>query len=608
MEKKMGIMLKQIRIQNFRSIESLELNLSLTNLLIGQNNTGKSNFLRAVNIALGGTSDVSEADIFVSNGESVTTKKINTIIDIMLCPIDNVGKFTDEFSNYWESVFTSDWISFSKEDGTFVGIRTEIKLNTFKDRYITNKICINEWGNSIASARTQKKSFTDDMRQYILCFYMDANRDIVQDLRNRKSFFSRIISGYEVNPEIISEIEDQLSNVNTKLVDSITPLKQMKDRISAIGNTINSDESTFEIEPLMRKLSDLNRGLDIVMKSGGASISISQTGNGTRSWISFLTLSAFVEIMEKKIQENEYSNDNGKKLYVMLTMEEPEAHLHPQAQRHLFKQMQNFIGQKLVSTHSPNIVSQSSLSDFIFFSMKSGKTSAHNCLINNSVISEDKVLREVLMTRSEILFSSAVVLCEGITEELALPVYFEEYFGCTPYSLGISIIGMGGQQSRSYLSIIKNVQIPWFIFSDGENTAIKSIANAMKDIFEYTSETLPNNIIFIENNLNYENYLISEGYDQIIEDTICTINDDQDFINSKIIKEQKKTKDDIKKSNQICRRNILSTTLKNDKTKYAKPVAENITAQNDTNMRIPLIIAKLFDVMSSTLGIQNKPK
>lgn len=49
----MGISLTKVRIENFRSIESLELSLSMTNVLIGANNCGKSNFLKAVNVALG---------------------------------------------------------------------------------------------------------------------------------------------------------------------------------------------------------------------------------------------------------------------------------------------------------------------------------------------------------------------------------------------------------------------------------------------------------------------------------------------------------------------------------------------------------------------------
>lgn len=50
----MDIILKSVRISNFRSIKSVEVDLGCVNILIGQNNAGKSNFLRALDIAFNG--------------------------------------------------------------------------------------------------------------------------------------------------------------------------------------------------------------------------------------------------------------------------------------------------------------------------------------------------------------------------------------------------------------------------------------------------------------------------------------------------------------------------------------------------------------------------
>lgn len=46
----MGILITKVRIENYRSIENMEVALSGTNVIIGANNSGKSNFLRAINI------------------------------------------------------------------------------------------------------------------------------------------------------------------------------------------------------------------------------------------------------------------------------------------------------------------------------------------------------------------------------------------------------------------------------------------------------------------------------------------------------------------------------------------------------------------------------
>lgn len=62
----MDIMIQEVRIKNFRSIQNLTLQLGMTNILIGANNSGKTNLLRAIDIAINGARDVSESDIYQS--------------------------------------------------------------------------------------------------------------------------------------------------------------------------------------------------------------------------------------------------------------------------------------------------------------------------------------------------------------------------------------------------------------------------------------------------------------------------------------------------------------------------------------------------------------
>jgi putative ATP-dependent endonuclease of OLD family len=184
--------------------------------------------------------------------------------------------------------------------------------------------------------------------------------------------------------------------------------------------------------------------------------------------------------------------------------------------------------------HLPNLIAQSTNFDSIFFTKRYGKTIAVRKKDNIFGVSEEKITREVLGKRAELLFSSAVILCEGITEELVLPVYFQEYFGRTPYSLGVNIIGIGGLNYKPYLSLVKDINIPWFIFSDGDDSAIKSISKAIEDIFErqYTDF---DEILIIPNKLNYEQYIISEGYADNIHEVICELMGNINALQSYII-------------------------------------------------------------------------
>jgi putative ATP-dependent endonuclease of OLD family len=343
--------------------------------------------------------------------------------------------------------------------------------------------------------------------------------------------------------------------------------------------------------------------MDIIMQDDhAASFPISQHGAGTRSWISFLTLSAFVDNQNEKIK----ADDEEAEQYIMLTMEEPEAHLHPQAQRQLFSQISSFSGQKIISTHSPSIVAQSALADAIHFSKRNGKTSAVRYKADRTASNEiEKIVREVINTRADILFASAVVLCEGITEELSLPIYFYEYFGCAPFSLGVSIINVGGKGNYPpYLSLMKEFDISWFIFSDGEDEAIKAVDSAVKTVFNVDYSSL-GNVVILDNGEEYETYLIREGYDAPIIEAICEYEGVDNYLDSYISRMQgeKRKKGIIRDYNVPSgRTDPLTDLCLEHKTDYALPVSRKIVTQPDKDKRIPSKIETLFSSMAERLG------
>ena len=125
----MDIIITKVRIENFRSIASLDLSLSMTNVLIGANNSGKSNFLKALNIALGQMKSVSSDDIYVEKDEILEKAKKATI-DLMIRPINESGSIQNSFTDFWTGVFTEAWIATDDPLGDFVGIRTIIQFDS----------------------------------------------------------------------------------------------------------------------------------------------------------------------------------------------------------------------------------------------------------------------------------------------------------------------------------------------------------------------------------------------------------------------------------------------------------------------------------------------
>lgn len=617
----MGISISKVRIKNFRSIENLELSLSTTNVLIGANNCGKSNFLRAINIALGQNKIVSSEDIYIGKDEVLDNTKCATI-DIMLRPVDATNNILSTFSDFWIGVFTEEWITTGDPIGDYVGIRTILQYDALRNDYIVVRKQITDWSNSISSASvSRRKAFTGDMNTYISAFYMDAQRDVVDDIKDRKSYFGRATSRVDLPQEKISEIERQLNDVNSQIVENIPALNQTATRIATIASTIGAANGTIEIEPLARKMTDLHKGMDVIFRDGEAArLSVSQHGMGTRSWISFLTLGAYVDWEKQRLIEDDPESES----YVMLTMEEPEAHLHPQAQQKLYSQLCMFSGQKIISTHSPSIVAQVELCDLIHFEKINGKTHAYSFDVSAySKEEKNRIKREVISSHGELLFAKAIVLCEGITEEQALPIYFREKYGIEPTFCGINIIGIGGQNYKTFLSLIKNFHIQWYIFSDGESSTIQTVNKAVRAVFAVEIEQC-DNVIVLDNQEDYEKHLLNNGYENEIIEAICLIEDDPNFV-SEYVRTRDHTVAGREKTSlpkcTTCQQFIYQDvirdysgtngwrnaiydccTAKQAKAKYATGIAERIVSVSDESRRIPPKIKSLLDAMSPIMN------
>ena len=617
----MGLFLSRVRISNFRSIEYLDIPLSMINVLIGANNCGKSNFLKAINIALGQNKAVSSDDIYIGKDEVLGKDKCATI-DIMLRPVDEAYNIVSSFSEFWIGVFTEAWIATGDATGDYVGIRTVLQYDALRNDYVIVRKTILDWGDSISTATvSRRKMFTGDMNTFIAAFYMDAQRDIVDDIKDRKSYFGRATSRVELSPDRVSDIERQLNEVNTQILESIPALSQTASRIASIATIIGAPDGTLEIEPLARKLSDLHKGMDIIFRDGEAArLSVTQHGMGTRSWISFLTLGAYIDWEKQSLHDEDPESES----YIMLTMEEPEAHLHPQAQQKLYSQLCMFSGQKIISTHSPSVVAQANLSDLIHFEKTNGKTVTHS-FNGESFTSEEKnrIKREVISSRGELLFSKAIVLCEGITEEQALPVYFRKKFNNEPTFCGVNIIGIGGQNYKTFLSLIKDFNIRWFIFSDGEAKTIRTVRKAIEDVFNIKTQTL-SNVIILDNGEDYEWHLINSGYVEEIVQAICEYEGDPEFVN-KYISTRDHTSAGREKTDQpecpICHQAIYRDiirdysgdegyrraiydccTSKQAKAKYAAIVAERIVSIEDDTRKIPPKVAELFEKIQPVIS------
>jgi hypothetical protein len=112
------------------------------------------------------------------------------------------------------------------------------------------------------------------------------------------------------------------------------------------------------------------------------------------------------------------------------------------------------------------------------------------------------------------------VLGEGETEEQALPIFAEKYWGKHWFELGVNFIGVGGEGNYApFLRIAETLGIPWFIFSDGEENARKKVTRAL-NICGITTDTSHPNIVTLKEGQNFEKHLWENGYEQEIREAI----------------------------------------------------------------------------------------
>ncbi len=516
----MSILIKTVRIAGFRGLENLEVTLEQTTILTGMNNTGKTSFLKALQLALGNRQFVSQDDFFIQG--SVVSEKI--IIDLLIVPIDDSGIRCEDFSEDWEILFTTDRIRNDVEGKAFVPLRTIITFDAIKNSYKTQQFILQEWSEFrqgdidwFGVENGKKTSFHFDEVPF---FYMDAQRDILEDTKLRSSYLGKMLSKIEYSTKDIKDIEDQIKSLNEKAVSSSDILSNIKTTLKELDTAMDTRSEGIEITPFTKKIRDLNKGLTIYYTDSHDSFSMEYHGMGTRSWSSLLTLKAFISLLSKNAEKEKSV------FFPVLAIEEPEAHLHPNAQKKLFGQIDAIAGQKVIATHSPYIAATANLGQIRNFYKDETVTCGRIEIDNLEPENIRKINRQVINTRGEIFFSKLIVFCEGEIEEQALPIFAQKHFNKTPVEMGLDFVGVRGHGNYlPFLRFAEALKIPWIIFSDAENTPGKNIKSSVQQQFSncgsLKSET--DCIVFIDDGKDFEKQLVSDGFGDEIKKAIASL-------------------------------------------------------------------------------------
>ena len=556
----MNIQIDTVRISGFRGICNIEVTLPRVTVLLGQNNAGKTSIIKALQLALGDYSRyLADEDFHIGEDE----KRQETItVDLRFIAVDSDARARD-FSDNWQQTF-GDKIQSEPDGKQFVAIRTTAKPDRVKGGYIVERFHLDEWPelSGWQDVRVGSKNRLGKRLESVPFISIDAQRDIHNELKEKSSFVGRVLSSVEYDEKDVAELERLVAEVNKEAIEKSEPLKRLKTHLDNMNQSFEGSGQT-ELTPFPKKIRDLSKRFSVNFgETDKSSFSMEYHGMGTRSWASMLTVKAFTELLAKNHEEE------AEPFFPVMAAEEPEAHLHPNAQRTLYRQLVDVPGQVIISTHSPYIAGLAELHEIRSLSKR--KNSVQIYQLRDEFEGDDlrRLKREVVHSRGELLFSKAIVLSEGETEEQALRELFGAYAGRHPFSLGINFVGVNGSGAkyRPFLILAKDLNIPVFIFSDGEPKTIKDLKKNYEKVFGVTDIEKANNITILDGT-DFEGYLLSQGLRDLIEKTINEV-EGEDTIDKWIEKKDgmllKRIKTD-KPSCQTCNQHIFEDVLRDYK-------------------------------------------
>lgn len=578
----MNILLNKVRIYGFRGLKNIEIDLKQTTVIVGSNNSGKTTFLRALQIALSNSFTVSSDDFYYD--ETTSTNQI--IIDVSFIPVDENYKQITEFSEEWQTVFTVDKIALDVNEQQSVRYRTIIEEDPVRDSYRKKQYIIDEWAAFEASGHFwYEQEYTSELRFYfdeIPFHYMDANRDILEDIKNKRSYLGKILSSIEYPTAQKEEIERLIQELNQMAINGSAVLTDITATLSDLDTTMDNSNRSVNLSPFTKKVKDFNKSIKIQY----ADFAMDYHGMGTRSWSSLLVLKAFIEFYYKRAVEQ------SKLFFPIVAVEEPEAHLHPNAQKKLYSQINNIRGQKIISTHSSYVAGCADLHEIRVLSKQD--TNVLVGQIEQKLFDSEqvrKIKRQVINTRGELFFAKAVVLFEGETEEQVLPILAEKHFGQSALELGVNFVGVGGHGGYSpFIQFCESLHIAYYIFSDNDkngevNSSVTNQINAEKN------KDL-SIVVFLEEECDFEKQLMQDGYLHEVKKAL---------IECRIRKRNATSADDIdtitREVNEYSN-DVIYRRIKGMKTQFAATIAPILL---NSEKPLPPKIIELFNKLPITV-------
>jgi putative ATP-dependent endonuclease of OLD family len=564
-----NVRVREVRIQDFRAISHLCFALDEITVLVGENNVGKTSVLRALDIAIGsGRAD--EDDLRIDG----TGHRLQTfVVDLLVMPAEG-----EEFQPLVRDRLEGA-IQIPAAGPESFTLRTQATLNTDGSGVTVERRFVQGWSceRDVANALELVPEIPRRIQLDLLGFFsLDARRDLVDEFRSRSSHWSRLVADLGIPDPMRETIEAELVGLGSKIAESSELLATVGATLRGLKGALGAAVQDVKIAPLPRQVGELSRGMDVLVEApDSAALPMRLQGMGARSLAAALVFRSFAQAR---------LGSSGDAQPVAITaFEEPEAHLHPQAHRAMFEVIGEIPGQKIVSTHSPHVLARAELENIRVLRRHRDtiSVSSLSARLQDSDLTPDdvaKLKRFIQREHGEILFSRAVVLYEGETEEGALPFFALNHWGVSAHTHGISLVSCGGAGNfKHFARALDALRIPWLIFVDGDTPGKDGVAAAGTAIRRPLTRT-SDEIVMLPDGLDFEEYLVVNGYRESVERAIEAVEGDGYIAHQRtLLNGQRMRRDGIRDYDSPGWEERLAIDLcRAKKTSYGRAIAEDI--------------------------------
>lgn len=463
--------LSNLEICNFRGITSISIPLDSTTVLIGENNTGKTSVLDALHLCMNRGMNrravpFSEYDYHLSSPTSDPTQSP---------PLTITLKFTETIEDEWpediDQAFSKavQLLPDNRKQLTFkVVSQFDKALNDYKVEWAF----LDNSGAELPTAKQQK--LVNDLQSLAPVFLLAAVRDAANHFHAKSPFWSPFTKNSQIDDKTRAELEEQIGALNQSILDNHTPFEDAKKCIAKTGGLLPlANSNIVSVEAIPARINDMLARTQVkVACKTGAKLPIIQHGAGTQSLAILFLFEAFLQ--------SQLSDAYDKYSSPILALEEPESHLHPSAIRALWTTLDGLAGQKIVATHSGDLLAAVPLKAIRRLARKNNKVEVFQ--LPDSLLTpteERKIAYHVRAKRGSLLFAKSWLLVEGESEYWFMPEA-AQWLGHDFEQAGVSCVEFSQCGLECLIKLAIAFGIEWHVLADADQAGQNYATTARK--------------------------------------------------------------------------------------------------------------------------------